>query len=63
MKKLLQQFKKTEVFSGPGCQEDIKALKNYIRDFGPYILPLDCTELQAFHDEIVDKSSAMYLQA
>ena len=52
MKRLVKQLSETDVLIGPGCQVDIVSLRNYVKGFGPNILPLACPELQDLHDTI-----------
>ena len=57
MKRLVKQLTNTEVITGPGCKEDVTSLRNYVKGFGPTILPLACSELQDLYDEICDQAT------
>ena len=57
MKRLVKQLTNTEVITGPGCQEDVTSLRNYVKGFGPTILPLACSELQDLYDDICDQAT------
>ena len=57
MKRLVKQLANTEVITGPGCQEDVTSLRNYVKGFGPTILPLACSELQDLYDDLCDQAT------
>ena len=57
MKRLVKQLANTEVITGSGCQEDVTSLRNYVKGFGPTILPLACSELQDLYDDLCDQAT------
>ena len=59
MKRLVKQLSEIDVLIGPGCQVDIVSLRNYVKGFGPNILPLACPELQDLHDTICLEATAV----